>query len=68
VCEGNILGWGISKPLSNNILTHKYGHLRQSICLVFGGGWNEKINGRDRKLNVHNLSVKIVGGLLRQYF
>ena len=31
VCEGNILGWGISMPLSNNVLIRKYGHLWQSI-------------------------------------
>ena len=61
MCEGNVLGWGISVPFSNNVLIQKYGHLWQSICLAFGKGWNKNIIGRDTRLNIHNLSVKIVG-------
>ena len=29
---------------------------------------NNDGKGRDTRLNVHNFSVKIVGGMLRQYF
>ena len=33
-----------------------------------GSVYNNDGNGRDTRLNVHDLSVEIVGGVRRQYF
>ena len=64
VCSGNIFDWGVSRSNSKNLLANMD---------AYGRGWNNKLkiipwDRNDIKRSIHNLSVKIVGSVWRQYF